>query len=181
MCFFRLPKPGIWTLSTVPDIIIILYSRLNLYILDKISKAANLEFSSKDRFLTSWTFLMCFFNLPTPGNSFLHFSQIKTWVSCFIFCSRFQGTANSEFSRKARFLPSWTFLMCFFRLPKPGNSFLHFSQMNTWVSCFMFCWRFQRPQTWSFLLKLGSLHHGLFLCAFLISQCQEIRFYTFTS
>ena len=43
--------------------------------------------------------LKCFFRLPTLGNSFLHFSQLKTWVSCFMFIllcfSRFQGAANS--------------------------------------------------------------------------------------
>ena len=40
--------------------------------------------------------LKCFFTL---GNLFLHFSQLKTWVSCFMFLplcfSRFQGAANS--------------------------------------------------------------------------------------
>ena len=43
--------------------------------------------------------LKCFFRLPTLGNSFLHFSQLKTWVSCFMFIPlcfpRFQGAANS--------------------------------------------------------------------------------------
>ena len=57
------------------------------------------EFSSKVRPFTSWILLKCFFRLPMLGNSFLHFSQLKTWVSCFMFfplCfSRFQGAAYS--------------------------------------------------------------------------------------
>ena len=135
-------------------------------VLLKIAKAANSEFSSKARFLTSWTFLMCFFK---PGNSFLHFSQMNTLSFLLHVLLKISKAANLEFSSKDRFLTSWTLLMCFFNLPTPGTSFLHFSQMNAWVSCFMFCWRFQRPQTWNFrnfFLKLGSLHHWLFLCAF---------------
>ena len=57
------------------------------------------EFSPKARFFSSQILIKCFFRLPMLGNSFLHFSQLKTWVSCFMFfplCfSRFQGSVNS--------------------------------------------------------------------------------------